>query len=64
MLVDQAKCRDWPFCVSDCPYKKLYFNHRTGKAEKCTLCLRGHAGAGPCAAGAPRRYRGDPPLAA
>ncbi|MEU5846456.1 4Fe-4S dicluster domain-containing protein [Saccharopolyspora shandongensis] len=21
-----------------CPYKKVYFNHRTGKAEKCTLC--------------------------
>ena len=20
------------------PYKKVYFNHRTGKAEKCTLC--------------------------
>jgi nitrate reductase beta subunit len=24
--------------VSGCPYKKVYFNHRTGKAEKCTLC--------------------------
>src|SRR5699024_1906239 len=23
---------------SGCPYKKVYFNHRTGKAEKCTLC--------------------------
>jgi nitrate reductase beta subunit len=21
-----------------CPYKKVYFNHRTGKAEKCTFC--------------------------
>ncbi len=21
-----------------CPYKKVYFNHATGKAEKCTLC--------------------------
>src|SRR5204862_204143 len=21
-----------------CPYKKIYFNHRTGKAEKCTFC--------------------------
>ena len=20
------------------PYKKVYFNHRTGKAEKCTFC--------------------------
>lgn len=25
-------------CVSACPYKKVYFNHNTGKAEKCTLC--------------------------
>ena len=38
VLVDQAKCRGWRFCVSGCPYKKVYFNHSTGKAEKCTLC--------------------------
>ena len=25
-------------CVSGCPYKKIYFNHKTGKAEKCTFC--------------------------
>ena len=25
-------------CISGCPYKKVYFNHRTGKAEKCTFC--------------------------
>jgi len=25
-------------CISGCPYKKVYFNHRTGKAEKCTMC--------------------------
>ena len=38
VLVDQEKCRGWRFCVSGCPYKKVYFNHRSGKAEKCTLC--------------------------
>jgi nitrate reductase beta subunit len=38
VLVDQDKCRAWRFCVSGCPYKKVYFNHHTGKAEKCTLC--------------------------
>ena len=38
VLVDQDKCRGWRFCVSGCPYKKVYFNHHTGKAEKCTLC--------------------------
>jgi nitrate reductase / nitrite oxidoreductase, beta subunit len=25
--------------VTGCPYKKVYFNHRTGKAEKCTFCF-------------------------
>jgi nitrate reductase beta subunit len=39
VLVDQDHCRGWRFCVSGCPYKKVYFNHRTGKAEKCTLCF-------------------------
>lgn len=38
VLVDQDKCRGWRMCVTGCPYKKVYFNHRTGKAEKCTLC--------------------------
>lgn len=38
VLVDEDKCRGWRMCVSGCPYKKVYFNHVTGKAEKCTLC--------------------------
>ncbi len=38
VLVDQDKCRGWRACVSACPYKKVYLNHRTGKAEKCTFC--------------------------
>ncbi|MDX5317843.1 MAG: nitrate reductase subunit beta [Actinomycetes bacterium] len=38
VLVDQDKCRGWRMCISGCPYKKVYFNHVTGKAEKCTLC--------------------------
>lgn len=38
VLVDQNKCRGWRFCVSGCPYKKVYFNHVTTKAEKCTFC--------------------------
>ena len=37
VLVDQDRCRGWRMCVSGCPYKKVYFNHRTGKAEKCTF---------------------------
>jgi nitrate reductase beta subunit len=25
-------------CVSGCPYKKIYYNWKSGKAEKCTFC--------------------------
>ncbi|QFU89643.1 nitrate reductase subunit beta [Amycolatopsis sp. YIM 10] len=39
VLVDSDRCRGWRMCVSGCPYKKIYFNHRTGKAEKCTFCF-------------------------
>ncbi|AVA36167.1 nitrate reductase / nitrite oxidoreductase, beta subunit [Cupriavidus metallidurans] len=38
VLVDQDKCRGWRMCVSGCPYKKIYFNWQTGKAEKCVFC--------------------------
>ena len=38
VLVDQDRCRGWRQCITGCPYKKMYFNHRSGKAEKCTFC--------------------------
>jgi len=38
VLVDQDKCRGWRMCVSGCPYKKVYFNWKSGKAEKCIFC--------------------------
>ncbi len=38
VLVDEEACRGWRYCVSGCPYKKVYFNWRTYKAEKCTFC--------------------------
>ncbi|HLR43609.1 MAG TPA: nitrate reductase subunit beta [Brevibacterium sp.] len=38
VLVDQERCRGWRMCITGCPYKKIYFNHKTGKAEKCTFC--------------------------
>ncbi|MDE2167444.1 MAG: nitrate reductase subunit beta [Alphaproteobacteria bacterium] len=38
VLIDQDKCRGWRMCVSCCPYKKIYFNWTTGKAEKCIFC--------------------------
>jgi nitrate reductase / nitrite oxidoreductase, beta subunit len=39
VLVDQERCRGWRFCVSGCPYKKVYFNWRTGRSEKCIFCF-------------------------
>jgi nitrate reductase beta subunit len=38
VLIDQDKCRGWRMCVSACPYKKIYYNWQSGKAEKCTFC--------------------------
>lgn len=38
VLIDQDKCRGWRMCVSACPYKKIYFNWKSGKSEKCLFC--------------------------
>ncbi|GFO58306.1 nitrate reductase subunit beta [Geomonas silvestris] len=38
VLVDQEVCKGWRFCTSACPYKKVYFNWDSGKAEKCIFC--------------------------
>ena len=38
VLVDQDRCRGWRMCVSGCPYKKIYYNWKSGKAEKCIFC--------------------------
>ncbi len=48
VLVDQERCRGWRACVVACPYKKIYFNWKTGKSEKCILCY-------------PRLETGQPP---
>ena len=39
VLVDQDACRGWRYCMTGCPYKKVYFNWKTNKAEKCTFCF-------------------------
>ena len=39
VLVDQELCKGWRFCTSACPYKKVYFNWNSGKAEKCIFCF-------------------------
>lgn len=38
VLVDQERCRGWRYCVSGCPYKKVYYNWQTGRSEKCIFC--------------------------
>ncbi len=38
VLVNQNKCRGWRMCISGCPYKKIYYNWKSGKSEKCTFC--------------------------
>ena len=38
VLIDQDKCRGWRMCVSACPYKKIYYNWKSGKSEKCIFC--------------------------
>ena len=38
VLIDQDKCRGWRMCVSGCPYKKVYYNWKSGKSEKCIMC--------------------------
>ena len=48
VLINQDRCRGWRACVVACPYKKIYFNWRTGKSEKCILCY-------------PRLETGQPP---
>ena len=39
VLVDQEACRSWRMCMTGCPYKKIYFNWQTNKAEKCIFCF-------------------------
>jgi len=51
VLVDQQACRGFRFCVSGCPYKKVYFNWQAGKAEKCLFCY-------------PRTEEGEPTICA
>lgn len=39
VLVNQNVCRAWRMCVTGCPYKKVYYNWKNGKSEKCILCF-------------------------
>lgn len=51
VLIDQNRCRGYRYCVAACPYKKVYYNWKSGKSEKCILCY-------------PRIESGEPPVCA
>lgn len=51
VLIDQKSCRGYRYCISSCPYKKIYFNEKISKSEKCILCY-------------PRIEKGEPPACA
>ena len=38
VLIDQARCRGYRLCVQACPYKKIYYNWKTRRSEKCIFC--------------------------
>jgi len=38
VLIDQERCRGYRYCVTACPYKKVYFNEKISKSEKCIFC--------------------------
>ena len=41
VLVDEERCRKQGLCEQGCPYRKVYINRLSGKAEKCMFCLPG-----------------------
>ncbi len=51
VLVDLDRCQGERQCISACPYKKIYFNAKLSKSEKCILCF-------------PRVEKGLPPACA
>ena len=59
VLSNQDKCRGWRLCVSSCPYKKVFYNWKEGRSEKCIGCYpRIESGEAPaCFAACPGRIR-------
>jgi nitrate reductase / nitrite oxidoreductase, beta subunit len=59
VLSNQEQCRGWRMCVSACPYKKVFYNWKEGRSEKCIGCYpRIESGEAPaCFAACPGRIR-------
>ncbi|MEY4615433.1 MAG: hypothetical protein RJB66_393 [Pseudomonadota bacterium] len=51
VLVDHDRCEGLKYCIAGCPYKKIYFNPKLFKSEKCIMCF-------------PRIEKGLPPACA
>ncbi len=51
VLVDLDRCQGYRYCIAGCPYKKIYFNPKLSKSEKCIFCF-------------PRIEKGLPPACA
>jgi len=51
VLVDHERCEGLRYCIAGCPYKKVYFNPKIYKSEKCIFCF-------------PRIEKGLPPACA
>ncbi len=54
VLVDQDRCRGWRMCVTGCPYKKVYFNHKHRQGREVHVLLS-RASRSACPPSAPRR---------
>tara|TARA_B100002003_G_scaffold234425_1_gene248309 strand:- start:5633 stop:6655 length:1023 start_codon:yes stop_codon:yes gene_type:complete len=39
VVIDEDRCRGYRFCMSACPYKKIYFNDEEKTAQKCIFCF-------------------------
>lgn len=59
VTVNEDRCRGYRFCMSACPYKKIYYNELTKTAQKCIFCFpRIDQGVAPaCARQCPGRLR-------
>ena len=59
VTVNEDRCRGYRFCMTACPYKKIYYNHVKKVAQKCIFCFpRIDEGVAPaCARQCPGRLR-------
>ncbi len=59
VVINPDRCRGYRFCMSACPYKKIYFNQAQKIAQKCIFCFpRVEQGVAPaCARQCPGRLR-------